>query len=522
MRRWVESPPLAAPVPSALPTIVLTRTLLAGLWSSVAACSSPEHQVGEQSAFDRAVFAALAKDGLTPARADEAELCTRLYVDALGVRPSRAQLEAECAGHPLEDVVAALTARDEFRWEQRRRFADRFQYNDAMIDRASIRALDELVDRLYRGELGYRDFAIETLAHPGFVGRFLGYSDGREDTVAEAAFTAFLGRPATAAEAEDLEILWSPWRARFVDPATLPPGDLSRYASPLIDPYACEAEAHACVSTILGVAALEFPRDGRSGLLDLDQLTAADWAALRAPGSLLVDQPTFWEAAADEVLRRYFGWDFGAALPEAREALSAELRENGGDLRALERTVMLSAAYAFAAAPAASDSAGDRAPRYARGPTKLLTPEAWLKSAAAFTGAPRGDCDFRFPNQPDSELGDPWFRATARAMGGCPGAFDDATAQTSKRVSVPGIEESVAQDEAALALCSELPPPDERDTRETLIERALENAFARPATPDEIAALTTAATTGCADCTHHQLSTDLCIGLLGGVEYAAY
>lgn len=539
MRRRLDPPRPAVHPASKLSPRVVTRGAPRGGRASAlrgaglvfivaagAACGAPEDHRGEQSDFDRAVLAALAKEGLTPERAGDGELCTRLFIDALGVRPTRAELEAQCIDRPIEEVIAALTARDEFRWERRRRFADRLQYNDAMIDRDSIRALDALVDRLYRGELGYRDFAIETLAHPGFVGRFLAYSDGREDTVAEAAFTAFLGRPATAAEAEDLAPLWSAWRPRFIDPATLPPGDTSRYAAPLIDPYACEAGTRACVSTLLGVAAVEFPRDGRSGLLNMDALTAADWEALRAPGSLLVDQPTFWEAAADEVLRTYFGWDFGAALPEAREALIAELRENGGDLRALEHAVMASAAYAFAAPATASSSATATArsgtPRYAYGPTKFLSPEAWLKSAAVFTGAHLEDCDFRVPNLPDTALRDPWFRTAARAMGGCPGAFDEQTAQTAKRAIAPGIEESVARDEAALELCARQPPPGPSDTRESIIERALENAFSRAPTPEDVADLAAAAATGCADCTAHELSTDLCIGLLGGVEYATY
>jgi hypothetical protein len=249
----------------------------------------------------------------------------------------------------------------------------------------------------------------------------------------------------------------------------------------------------------------------------------------------------------------YLGWNFGAALPEARELLRAELAKNGGDLLAIEAMVLRSLAYGLAAEPAAEAAAEPAAAlaadegasefRWAHGPTKFLTPEAWLRSAGVLIGADAGECDFRYPNLPEtpseirSELEDryprnadgtidPWFRDTAAAMGGCPGVYDAVNAREVRRAREAGVEQVVAADEAALTLCSEHagaelgPKPGESNA--AMVKRLFERALGRAAGEAEVEEVLAAAAEHCEGCDAAQLARDLCVGLIGGLEYAAY
>jgi hypothetical protein len=486
----------ALPAPIGAPARSRTAILASSVFALLIACDSGDSYLSRSpeqnkpTEFDRVLLESFEAEGRTIERASEEVLCARLYLDVLGYRPGRETILSQCTGRSLAEVASELLRSEDYRNAQRRRWVDRLRYSDALIDRGAIEDLEARIDAMYRGELGYRALAIETLSHPGFIGRFLAY--GQEDSVAEAAFRAFLGRPATAPEAEDLGILWKAWRPRMYNA-----GDEAYSVAAQIDPFACEAGVRACVSTILGFAAVELPREGRVGLLAAGDLTEADWEALRAPGRLFAEQPMFWESAADEILTNYLGYKLGAQYPAARQALIDELVASNGDLVAAELTVLTSIVYAELGRP-----------------TKIMTPEAWLRSVAEFTGAPLGDC-----------RSDPWFAGAAASMGGCPGHFDPNTQRISERVSVMGIEQAVAQDEAALTLCTDEAAvelqqnPDE--TRTEMIARILERAYGRAALEEEVRAVDTAAAR-CTDCTSGQVASDLCTAIAGSVEYAAY
>src|SRR5438270_493414 len=62
-----------------------------------------------------------------------------------------------------------------------------------------------------------------------------------------------------------------------------------------VDPMACDV-GHSCRSTLLGPASIDFHANGRTQPIPVDELTAEDWQALRAPGRLFVTIPMFWEA----------------------------------------------------------------------------------------------------------------------------------------------------------------------------------------------------------------------------------
>src|SRR5205823_6372764 len=117
------------------------------------------------------------------------------------------------AGKSAEQIVAFLQSTKAYRDMQRRRWADRFSYSDAVVPGGEIKGLDALVLALYEGRTSYPDFATIALAHPAFVSRFNGYGDA--PAVATAAFQIFLGRRATPPEAEDLGNLWHAWPGNY-------------------------------------------------------------------------------------------------------------------------------------------------------------------------------------------------------------------------------------------------------------------------------------------------------------------
>lgn len=530
-----------------------------------ASCAGEDKQGVGCNAAGNPLDAELCKEfdaaGYQPIRASDPELCTRLFVDMIGRRPTKAEIASTCAGRDTYDVVRAFQRTEEYRHTQRRRWADRFQYSEYMVDVHSIKTLDAMVEDLYRQRIGYSDFASTALAHPGFVGRFIGY--GQPEIVANAAFEAFLGRSATRPERDDLANLWRSWTGGFFGDDGPPPqpgsftGDAAFFfgPQPYVDPYACEAGVRLCESTLLGTARVEFPRDGREQFMTPDLLTEADWDALRAPGRLLVTLPMFWEAEVDDVLEKYLGYDLGALRPEARQALVRWFRSTGGDVVRLERAVLTSWAYRQAAVevPNLPRPASLRDQPFAFGPTKLMIPETWLKSVAALTGDEAGDCDWRYPNLPDwhypdplldealedvyprREDGtiDPWFRNAAASMGGCPGTFDFGSFGARTRSNAMGLMVAVAQEEAIIELClvrdadGLLPEGVAKTATDEASKRAvvaglLERTTGRGVLASELDEAMSAAAGECPSCNAEALARDLCTGLVGGIEYVFY
>ncbi len=529
-------------------------------------------------ALDAALCPTFEAAGYEPIAASDTELCTRLSVDMVGLRPSAAWIQDRCAGRSPYDVVVSLQHTKEYRETQRRRWADRFQYNDSMVDVKSIHDLDELVDRLYSEEMSYPEFAEVALAHPGFVGRFIGY--GQPDAVADAAFRAFLGRPATAPERLDVGNLWRPWSNQnvVVEDGGPPPNAAASRAGadacpsdggpscgyygygpvPQIDPLACEAGVHSCRSELLGSASVDFPAGSRTTPLAPDQLTVADWVALRTPGRLFTRQPMFWEAQVDEVLKRYLGYDLGQRRPEARLALIHWFQSTNGDLVRLERAVLVSWAYR----QTAMDLPGRPRPEslmhdpIAYGPTKLMIPETWLASMGQVTGVPAGNCDWRYPNLPewytpgyDTKLDallsdvrfpkladgrpDPAFRNRAASMGGCPGVIDYGSFTATTRNTNMGLLTAVAQEEAVVERCfldaapalvpeGLSPAATGRDATIRVVEHAFRNTLGASPSSEDLAQTVFEVEADCPQCTAETMARDLCAGLSGGVEFIFY
>lgn len=492
-----------------------------------------------------------------PVEAPSAELCNRLWIDMLGVRPTRAEVTERCEGRPIRDVVISLQRRPEYRETQRRRWADRFRYSEYFVDVRSIRELDALVDLLYKRQISYSDFAVEAMASPGFSGRFIGY--GQPDQVAQAAFQAFLGRDATRPEALDLGNLWRPWTGGFggEDPQPAFTDEPYYYygPTPYIDPWACEAGVRECRSSLLGDAVVSFPRNGREQYLSPDMLTEEDRDALKSPGRLFVTLPMFWEAQVDEVLTRYLGYDLGTRLPEARQALVRWFKSTNGDVVRLERAVLTSWAYRQSAFddPANPKPAAMRFEGFAWGPTKPMIAEAWLSSLGRLVGRDLGNCDWRYPNLPDwyypepgldQALGpifygknddgsiDRWFRDTAGQMGGCPGSFDYSSYTARTRSTHIGLMTSVAQEEALVDLClvGDVPallplgvdPGDlGSDARKATVKHVLSRVHLAAANANEVEEALFAAQ-DCPSCSAETIARDLCAGLAGGIEWVFY
>jgi hypothetical protein len=501
--------------------------------------------------IDRVLCPELVAESYQPILAGSRELCTRLSVDLLGRRPTPEEARA-CGEMDVALAVKTYQETEAYRLTQRRRWADRFSYSDSSVDALAIKALDQLVDALYRKEIPFADFTVEAVTHPAFVGRHIGY--GIPEDVARAAFRTFLGRTATRPESADLAPLWGAWisngrflaedTGRTADAIAIPYGGL-----PSVDPYACEAGVRKCESTLLGRASVDFDRRGREQVIPVSELTPDDWRALQAPGRLFVSLEIFWEAQVDDVLEHYLGYDLGTLRPKVRDALVQVLRD-GNDIVELERIVLTSAAYTQPAAEAADRPipAKLRDLPFAHGPSKLMTAEAWLHSVGAAIGSDVGDCDFRYPDL-DAGFFDPalidaletlyprnadgtfdmTFRDTARAMGGCPGHLDFGTFNVSVRARSLGLIAAVAQEQAALDLCldsaaRDLIPAGVGSDRAS-IESAVRNVLDRlvgEVSPAAVTEATDLAMAGCEGCDSARVARELCTGVAGAVEHVIY
>ena len=542
---------------------IFTLVFAAGAGAFVASCSSgssAEKTGCDSNPLDKVLCEDFAASGYEPVQAADQELCTRLFVDLKGVRPSKTEIAASCAGKDIVSVVRSFQGTKDYRMTQRRRWADRLQYSDYMTDVMSIRTLDKLVDDLYRDRIGYREFAEIAISHPGFVGRHIGY--GQPDLVAEAAFTAFLGRSATTPERLDVGNLWKPWSgggffgggddAELVGDESEPEPTFGYGVVPMIDPFACEAGVMSCRSTLLGDASIEFPRNGREMYIYATDLTDEDMDVLREPGRLFTSLPMFWEAQVDEALIRYLGYDLGKIRPEARQRLVEFFKVTGGDLVRLERVILTSWAYRQSATAFPERPSAIRYQPFAYGPTKPMIAETFLASVGALAGESAGNCDWRYPNLPDwyydsPELDealddvyprfedgdiDAWFRNIAVQMGGCPGTMDFNTYTPRERSHHVGLMAAVAQEEAVVELCfvrdaAGLIPEGiaADDIRPSAISATIRHVLDRAvggATDAEVDAIVAARLEGCPRCTTEAVARDLCAGIASGAEFLFY
>jgi uncharacterized protein DUF1549 len=428
------------------------------------------------NAVDGALLPILAKDGVSPALASDAELCRRYATDITGVVPSFAEYKQHCSGKSPGEMVDYFMALPAYVRENQRRWADAFLYDNHHTWYRYIADLDARVGDLYRGALSYPDFVAVAVAHPAFVAKFLG------ENVVSSAYQSFLGRDALPEERQDMLALYRMWRWRPASDANLgyplygacadasKCGDgqsctngicsgRSNYMEGYIDPASCAGPLGAveCASTMTG-ASVELP-EGEP--LSLDMLTPAEWETLRTPGRVIAKMPGFWETACNAVLKKYTGWwmaayDVPAAeVADVRSSLSAFFRASGGDVRKLEREVLTSGLYTMQASP---KDPNDRV-SWHHGPTKQMSAEAWLDSVGAIAGVNTGSCDWRYPNTsprwlppalapPEGQLQGFSYTNAARALGGCP----DQGSQV--RATNAGPFAAIRQREVLAAVCT--------------------------------------------------------------------
>lgn len=507
--------------------------------------------------IDAATHASFFLAGHEPREDDRPALCRRLFADLIGRYPTRDEVIETCGDRPVEVIVDDLMSRDAHLFLAQRQWRDRLDTLDVIVRFSYLRSLYEEVDKLTRGELLYPAFAERVLAHPGFVGQ-----DFFPAERAKRAFRAFLGRPATDAEANDFGNLFRPW---YLAQQPDPDFPYIQYNQPYLSNGYCEPFA-PCSTKLFGGASL-----GLSGSFQqfatwetIDETTRQ---ALFVPGRLLSRQPLFWEAAADDILERYLGWNdggrfprtVGIELPAVRRALTRYL-EQTGNWGGAERLVLTSWLYRQRTVFEPDERPARDAPVWTSGPVKAADAETWLDSAMNVT-IDFGTCDPRYPDgfgysliaqalmndprwspsaiaaefqklhalsgsrlplvyAPDYEGLIPSFQyyGVARLIGGCPGFG-------TTRTEPVGTAFAFTQESLAELLCQEGVVDEGRplipETAFTL-HHQMSLVFGREAREEEVAAFLAAHDMCTDDCDHESTIRSVCVGLLGSAEMLFY
>jgi hypothetical protein len=540
-----------SPPPDPAPTPPAAETPPAGCEAQPGGCGN---------VVDRVVSGMLAQSGRMVLRDSAEALCRRTAIDLTGLPPTDADVRDRCAGRSPEEIVRSFMDRASaphvpggqapYPYLGRRYWADLFQYQVNLYDLnttfyGDVIALDELVRKLYAGQLGYDAFAVEALASPAFVRRF-GLMNAVTDlpAIASAAYRIFLGREALPSDAADLGNLWRPLGVRL---ATAP--NQQRYYEVVLRGGVCsDAAALLCQSSVLGTARVT-PTLAAGAMAPLSQLSGADADQVRKVGRLIVARREFAEAAVDGVLRRYLGWwnagtyrpDYN--LPAVREALADFFIAHGYRLRDLELEVLTSVLYTQPQALAPGEIA--QAPLWAHGPTKALPAEVFLDTLQAVTKVQLGGCDFRFAlnairggsfyPQPPGAYTFPvsagfdaaYYTNAARKMGGCPGGADRpepgglVAALAKREVLVPLCRNASALAQLVPALGSEVAPA---QGLPQLLQHQLRLALGRAPADGERAGLVGLAEKACPSdyCDYRQVGAQLCMSLLASTLFNTY
>jgi hypothetical protein len=432
-------------------------------------CRAYCDSLGLQNPVNVGVCSSLWGVGMETQVVDRTEACRRLYVDMLGHYPTPGEVNDVCDQASWGDTVDTLMADPAFTKIQQRRWADLLLYNNRAVSFERAWDMDDLVRKTYEGRVPWDLFAAVTSAHPVLVRRH----DNAEDR-ADALFELFLHRPPYQYERSDMGRLYNLWTNGYWD---------HPYAGTLPDAYIryeCLDDndnpnpdlAGPCTSIEWGYNQLILTPDNRAepdgeqeGTMWSGYLSADEWERLQAPGRVVSTMPTFWEAAVDDVLMQYFGYDLGTEVPEIRHQLVTYLLEYGGDIRSVHYAVATSALYL-------QSSRGGMSSEYdwTHGPLKQIQVEPWIDSITRGTGYDLSTCDHRLPFPEDylGEEGQEWTRAMvrnsdwevdpngelltdyrdlARALGGCP------TNEVSSRFTTVSILNTALQEVVALNVC---------------------------------------------------------------------
>jgi hypothetical protein len=411
----------------------------------------------ETNPIDELVIPRLALLGIEPQAAPAEEYCRRLAVDLWGRIPSPDELAACVALPDAGARVDAAMSAPIYERTMRRAWGEHLGYDNYAGWTEAIVELDALVGELYAGDVRYGDFATRTVVHDGFLGLhrydvwaaaiwrvFLGRV-ARADEIASFRPLSYVWQPRYFCEGHvyyamyrgALEEGLSPAEAKLSAEDTCL--DLERLematnfcvcASDDV-PGGCTSEALGKPITFRGACAgggdtydnanlrriadrnpddticadgMERPqcRDvqtdfgGETALPPLQLIDGSGTKQLAQIGDALVARGDFWEAAVDREAKLLLGWwqttfrQPDSDLPDVRRALAERLRDRGS-VRDLQRVILTSVLYTSSAAAPFED-----APDFAMGPTKLMSAETWLDSAALAVGEPSGVCDFRW------------------------------------------------------------------------------------------------------------------------------
>lgn len=340
--------------------------------------------------------------GIATQPIDRRQACRKLYVDMIGRYPTPAEVNEVCANEDWGETVKSLMATDEFVLVQQRRWADLLLYNNRITNVERIFDMDDLVRKAYQGYVPWDLFASVTISHPVLVRRYATPNDR-----AEAVFRLFLHRPPYESERSDLGRLFTPWTNGYRDHSylgTVPDAYVNYACAGASGGEGVYGEPSAedigqCTSILWGYNELVLEPDDRveqegdqAGLMWSGYLTADEWEQLQLPGRLIAQQETFWEAAVDDVLNQYLGYDLGTELQAVRYELKNYLLENSADIRAVHYAVATSVAYL----QSSQGWEGSKF-RWAYGPLKQANAEAWIDSVKRTTGYRLGECDHRIP-----------------------------------------------------------------------------------------------------------------------------
>ena len=315
-------------------------------------------------------------------------------------------------------------------------------------------------------------FASVAASHPVLVRR---YDTGADR--AEAAFRLFLHRPPYANERSDMGRLYSVWTNGYRDHS-----HLGRVPDAYIN-YDCvlnsddqTADAGACTSVLWGYNKMTLDPDSRreqsgeqEGIMWSGYMSADEWETVQLPGRIMAEQTIFWEAAVDDVIQQYMGYDLGTELQDVRHELVKYLLDNQADIRSVHYAIATSIPYLQSSQ--GLEESGEF--RWTYGPLKQLGPEGWLDTIKRTTGVQLGTCDHRISNpedflDPESEMANGWtfalvnnsrwiidsnrelvtdYRSLAQTLGGCP------SNETSGRFTTVSILNTAVQESYVAEVC---------------------------------------------------------------------
>lgn len=408
--------------------------------------------------------------GLASQPIDRRQACRKLYADMIGRFPTPSEINEVCNKTDWGETVKALMATDEFVLVQQRRWADLLLYNNRYVNVERVYDQDDLVRKVYQGYVPWDLYAAVTASHPVLV--------RRHDTAgdrAEAAFRLFLHRPPYENERADMGRLYSIWDNGYRDHSHLGrvPDAYINYDCVLNDGQA--ADAGACTSVLWGYNKLTLEPDHRrensgdgEGTMWSGYMTAEEWQAVQLPGRIMAQQAIFWEAAVDDVLLQYMGYDLGTEVQTVRHELVKYLLDNSADIRSVHYAVATSIPYLQS-----SQGFEESEYRWTYGPLKQLNPEGWLDTIKRTTGVKLGTCDHRISHpedylDPNSSIANGWtfalvnnsrwiidedrklvtdYRSLAQTLGGCP------TNEVSGRFTTVSILNTAVQESYVAEVC---------------------------------------------------------------------